>query len=254
MVPGPRAVPGIVGTVTDRTSASRSNLGASHPLAPTLGDGRNANGHGADPEPEVDGRRARGVRNRVAVVDAILGLLGDGVTSPTAQEIADRAGVSLRSVFRHFDDLDTLFLAAIERQAQLTANLYVPPSTVGDLDDRISALVRCRRRLYERIFPVRRGWMQRYYDHPRVAGILDEVYLGLHRQIEDLFAADVAGLDAGARRDLIDAVDVLTSFDTWAHLRANRNLGATRAANLVQSMIRAQFDLAGVPVGSVGVP
>ncbi len=186
------------------------------------------------PPTESDGRKARGLRNREAVVDAILELLGEGNGNPTAREIADRAQVSLRSVFRHFEDLDSLFLAAIERQAGRTAHLYEPPPTTGDVTTRVAALVTRRRKLYEAIFDVRRGWMLRYYDHPRVSQILDELYRGLHAQIVTLFADDLDDLDHQERREIVDAIDMAVSFDAWAHLRSHRGLSSARAAAVLR--------------------
>ncbi|HET8895779.1 MAG TPA: TetR/AcrR family transcriptional regulator, partial [Protaetiibacter sp.] len=188
---------------------------------------------------ESDGRKARGLRNREAVVDAILELFAEGNNNPTAREIADRANVSLRSVFRHFEDLDSLFLAAIERQATRTAHLYEPPSPAGDVSDRVASLVARRRKLYEAIFDVRRGWMLRYYDHPRVSQILDELYQGLHGQVIWLFADDLAHLDKTTQRDVTDAIDAAASFDMWAHLRSHRNLSATRAASVIRRTLDA---------------
>src|SRR5208282_909869 len=57
----------------------------------------------------LDGRLARSARTRHAVVDALLDLLGEGDLRPTAARIADRAGVSLRLVFHHFDDLEAIY-------------------------------------------------------------------------------------------------------------------------------------------------
>ena len=192
-----------------------------------------------EPADEVDGRKVRGMRNRDAVVDAILVLLGEGNLNPTAREIADRANVSLRSVFRHFEDLDSLFLAAIERQATRTAHLYEPPVSTGTREDRTSSLVARRRKLYETIFEVRRGWMLRFYDQPRVAAILDAVYDALYSQIVTLYTRDFEALTAVRRRDLIDAVDAATSFDTWAHLRSHRGLSAARSAAVVKQTVLA---------------
>ncbi|MEL0137982.1 MAG: helix-turn-helix domain-containing protein, partial [Halieaceae bacterium] len=61
-----------------------------------------------------DGRRQRSERSQVAIVEAALALMDEGVLVPTAQQIADRAGVGIRSFFRHFTDMDSLFLAADE--------------------------------------------------------------------------------------------------------------------------------------------
>src|SRR3954470_18279608 len=60
---------------------------------------------GVTPTETVDGRTARATRTREAVVSAVLDLVNEGNPKPTAREIADRAGVSLRSVYVHFDDL-----------------------------------------------------------------------------------------------------------------------------------------------------
>lgn len=145
-----------------------------------------------------DGRRLRGQRNRQAVVEATLSLLEDGVESPSASDIAERAGVSLRSVFRHFDDLDALFMAGIHRQAQKTAHLYKPPARGGKPADRAQALVRQRRRLHEAVAPVRRGWVLRYRNHPTMVPVMADIRAELRRQIADLFAGDLAGLSATA--------------------------------------------------------
>ena len=80
---------------------------------------------------EVDGRRARGARNRDAVVTAILELLREGNPEPGAHEIAERSGVSVRSVFRHFDDLESLYEAAVEQMVERSRDLYQPPPAKG---------------------------------------------------------------------------------------------------------------------------
>lgn len=190
-----------------------------------------------DPADEVDGRKVRGMRNRDAVVDAILSLLGDGNLNPTAREIADRANVSLRSVFRHFEDLDSLFLAAIERQAKRTAHLYEPPVSVGTREVRTNSLVARRRKLYETIFDVRRGWMLRYYDQPRVSAILDELYRAMYSQVVALYSQDLERLSTLERRDVFDAIDAATSFDAWAHMRSHRGLSPTRSAAVVKRTV-----------------
>ena len=89
---------------------------------------------------ETDGRRARAERNRDAVVEAILDLLCEGVQHPTAEAIAERSGVSVRSVFRHFDDLESLHAAAVDRHSERIRDLFVPPPSTGSLASRIDGL------------------------------------------------------------------------------------------------------------------
>jgi TetR/AcrR family transcriptional regulator, regulator of autoinduction and epiphytic fitness len=66
----------------------------------------------------ADGRLARGERARGAIVDALLALIDRGDLRPSAARVAERAGVSLRSVFQHFSDVESLFAAAASRQAE----------------------------------------------------------------------------------------------------------------------------------------
>ena len=86
-----------------------------------------------EPAPAVDGRRARRHRSRDLAVDALLDLLGEGVVRPTAQQVAERSGVSLRSIFRIFDDVESLNAAACARQLSRVRHLFVDVMPTGTL-------------------------------------------------------------------------------------------------------------------------
>jgi AcrR family transcriptional regulator len=49
------------------------------------------------------------------MVQALIDLVGEGVLQPTAQQVAARAKVGIRTVFRHFSDMDSLFAEIDER-------------------------------------------------------------------------------------------------------------------------------------------
>jgi len=53
----------------------------------------------------VDGRVRRSQRSRASMVQALFDLVGEGILQPTGQQVAERARVGLRTVFRHFSDL-----------------------------------------------------------------------------------------------------------------------------------------------------
>src|SRR5262249_58385643 len=93
------------------------------------------------PPPTLDGRLARGARARVAIVEALLALIERGDLRPSAARIAERAGVSLRSVFQHFNDVESLFAAAAERQAERLASLAGSVDDKGPLTRRVDAFV-----------------------------------------------------------------------------------------------------------------
>src|SRR5206468_10633855 len=81
-----------------------------------------------EPSPEwsVDGRAARSARTRRAIVDAMRALHNEGDLRPTAPRIAERAGVSVRTVWQHFDGLETLLVEAGRRDLEIAASLVTP--------------------------------------------------------------------------------------------------------------------------------
>jgi AcrR family transcriptional regulator len=66
------------------------------------------------PATKVDGRRLRSDRSRQVIVEAMLQLIDGGNLVPTAQQVADHAKVGIRSVFRHFEDMEAIFATADE--------------------------------------------------------------------------------------------------------------------------------------------
>src|SRR3546814_16872470 len=76
--------------------------------------------------------------------DATISLIDEGDLRPTAPRVAERAGVSVRSVFQHFDDLESLHAAVAERLVERVAVLVVPIDPAGQLDDRPTRIVHPR--------------------------------------------------------------------------------------------------------------
>src|SRR4051794_41719920 len=96
----------------------------------------------------VDGRNLRAERTRTALAAAYLDLLSEGDLRPTAERIAERAGVSPRSVFKHFPDREALFAAASEIQEGRIRELIGDlPAPAGALAARRGALLQQRSRL-----------------------------------------------------------------------------------------------------------
>src|SRR2546425_844353 len=91
-------------------------------------------------EPASDGRVRRGERSGQAIVEALVGLVGDGILEPTAQQVAARAGVGIRTVFRRFSDMESLFAEMGARvQADVLPLLAGEPG--GAVAERARALV-----------------------------------------------------------------------------------------------------------------
>lgn len=173
-----------------------------------------------DAEALVDGRRAWRDRNLSAVVDALLDLFAEGNLRPGADEIAARSGVSRRSVFRYFDDLDNLDRFASERQIARVAHLLeVTNLGEGSTEDRIERLMTQRLRLFEAILPVARVSRLRAPFEPVVAAELARSRKLFRRQIERHFARELRSLARNQRSAAIGVAEVLCSFEAYELLR-----------------------------------
>jgi len=182
----------------------------------TLSDQANS---GDLPEEQVDGRRLRGERNRLGIVDAFLELVSEGSIRPTVEEVAARAEVSERSVFRHFPDVAALVEAAMNRWIELvTPAAAVHASPEDPLAVRIAALVESRSRLYEHIAPLRRVTMVERASNPSIDSMMQEGGKFLRDQAEELLAPE--GLDPTAKSGL----DALLSWSLWTVLRIDQGL------------------------------
>ena len=190
-----------------------------------------------------DGRVRRGVRSREAIVAALMELVGRGVLQPTVQQVAERAGVGVRSVFRHFSEMETLYRAMDARLEAEARPLLAGAERGGSLDERVAALVRQRATFFERIAPYKRSGNLVRWRSP----FLQERHVSMHR----LLRADLLRWFpelSGASPALVEAVDLATSFEAWDRLRAEQHLKPERARAAME--FAALAILAALPRGA----
>lgn len=172
---------------------------------------------------KVDGRTAGRERNLLAVVDALLDLYAEGELRPAADAVAKRAGISRRSVFRYFDDLDDLNRTAFARQLERVWPLVeLPGMGEGSLEARIATIAAQRATLYAAIAPVARVTRLRAPYHKVIGEELALNRKGLSRQVQRHFQAELTTLPASESSSLFAAVDALLSFETYDFLVATR--------------------------------
>jgi TetR/AcrR family transcriptional regulator of autoinduction and epiphytic fitness len=187
----------------------------------------------------IDGRRARAMKTREAIVDATIALLDEGDLKPTAAAIASKAGLSVRSVFQHFSDLEDLFLAVSDRQTNRVATLYSSANYDGDLASRVDAFVQYRSRLYETIAPVRRAAMLQEPFSPIVAARL-ELARQLHRfDVERAFGPELDAARRAGDTQLLDALADGCSFVVWDELRRLLHLDSDAAVAVFRRIVDA---------------
>lgn len=163
---------------------------------------------------EVDGRRARREQNRAAALDALAELYREGIYAPSAAQIAERAGLSSRSLFRYFDDVDDLNRATIDQQLARARPLLALDAEPGDpTATKVERLVEARLRLYEAIAPAARAARTCAWRHPVIAGQIGASRSYLRQQIERLFAPELEALGPDRGAAALAAIDALCSFE-----------------------------------------
>ncbi len=194
----------------------------------------------------VDGRRAWRDRNLNAVVDALLDLFAEGNLRPGADEIAERSGVSRRSVFRYFDDLDSLDRVAIDRQIQRVGELIeLTGIGEGPLRQRIERIVTQRLRLFEAILPVARVSRLRAPFEPVVAEELARSRRLFRRQIERHFGPELDELKRGERNARLGAAEAVCSFEAYELLRLGQQQTPKQIGDVMRAGLSALFPARG---------
>ena len=195
-----------------------------------------------DPVP-ADGRLARGQRTRVKVAEALISLLEAGDSQPTAKEVADRADISVRLVFHHFEDMEAVYRAVISLQAaRHWGNLREVPADLP-LADRIEQTVRQRARLFDAIGAVRRAVTPQALRSTELSSMVAQSNLFLRDLLAHTFVdvLEAAGPEAGARGrgQLLDAVDLAASWEAWDRLRTRQGLSAAAARRVMAHLLGA---------------
>lgn len=196
---------------------------------------------------ETDGRRLRRALNREAVVDALLDLYSEGNLRPSTDEIAERAGISPRSLFRYFEDADDLAGEAVARQ--LGRAMPLLPLAVGPdvpFDIRVAALVDQRLRLFITLGQAAHVSRLRAPFQPRLAKSLREGRRFLRSQVRTLFAPELMSMTDNEAEAALAAADVLASFESLQLLTGDQGLPVDEA----RSVLFAALDVLLTPGGT----
>lgn len=193
-----------------------------------------------DAAPLVDGRTARRERNRDLVLDAVLELFAEGALEPETAMVAERSGVSLRSMYRYFDSTDALMRAAIARNLEKVQPLFeIEHLGEGPLPERIERMVDGRFRLFEEIAPMMRATLQRAPANDLLRQNLDRNLRAMRRQVDQMFAPELERTGEPARRETAGGLDILLGFQSFEHLRHTRGLSGAEGRRVIVRAVTA---------------
>jgi AcrR family transcriptional regulator len=172
------------------------------------------------------------------IAESMLELLREGAR-PTVAQIAERAGLSERTVYHHFTERDRVLEVAAEIQVGRVLTMVEPIPTDLPVDERIRRFVEGRARLLEDISPVRRAAMLVEADAPRLRELRDDTLAAARRHVESTFAPELARFADGARERRVAALDTASTWVTWEHLRSTIGLPVEAASQVVSDTLHA---------------
>jgi TetR/AcrR family transcriptional regulator of autoinduction and epiphytic fitness len=219
-----------------------------HPTT-DLPEKRSGTGVGTSAAGEVperqDGRQLRRQRNREAVVDALLDLYADGNLRPSTEEIAARSGLSPRSLFRYFEDVDDLTRTAISRiEGRAVSLVPIDAEPRSELAVKVTALVEQRFRLFGAVGNAAAVSRLRSPFQPMLAERLTTNRSFLRHQIEALFAPElvhIGRVDRSSRTQALGAADVMCSFEAYQLLLGDQGLSVAQAQATMGACLVALF-------------
>ena len=175
----------------------------------------------------TDGRNRRAAETRRKIIAAAKAMITETSVAPTVVGVAKRADVSVRSVFQHFHDVESLFVTVMD---SIRADLVLPelPSASRPLAARIEDVVKAFAELFDKVVPLRVAAGQ-FVDHPALVERSQQARNELRAATFEVFAPEFAALSEQAREELADAIGAALSLDAWIVLRRRDGLSLERA-------------------------
>lgn len=182
----------------------------------------------------TDGRRNRTDRSREAMVAAIVSLMNEGNWVPTAQQVSERAGVGLRTVFRHFSDMEGLFVMADQLAQQQYQGKFKGGDRNGSLSERIEHAVERHAEGYEATGNIALSTKSQLWRYSVLRKNYARLQHLLRKDLDD-WLPELKNIPSDQR----EMVDAAASFEMWHRLRSNQGLSKERSTDLVTKILKA---------------
>ena len=187
--------------------------------------------------PQADGRRQRSQRSREKILRAYWELMLAGDMSPSAAAIAEHAGVGLRSVFRHFEDLDTLLRELMQLCYDELTPEFMTPFKSSNWRDQLLEIVERNVMIWERIrVPHTAGEIGRFKSQV----LMDDYQRSRNLEISGIKA--ILPKDIDNYNNVLMALDASMGFSTMRRLREDRKLSIPKVKSVMTLMIQSIID------------
>jgi len=186
---------------------------------------------------EPDGRKHRSQKSQVRIVNAMLELVAQGNLEPSADQIAEIAEVGRRSVFRHFSDMDTLYREMTDSIAATMGSVVLQPFEAADWAGQVLELVDRRAMGFEKMKPFLLAGQVHRHRSPYLKTSHAQFVEMLRKILLAILPKQVAGNDV-----LVEALDMLLSFENWSRLREDQGLGVAKSKRVLKQAIQSLLE------------
>lgn len=181
---------------------------------------------------KIDGRTTRGQENKKQIVQALIELIKEGQVAPTAEMVSARAGVGLRTVFRHFKDMETLYREMASAVEAIVAPVLATPVQGNTTQEKLLHAIERRADMFEKLAPLQAASLVHLHESEflknRQASTVE-----LQRYLLKAFLPSEVVKD----KALFEALDLLLSIETWMRLRRDQKLSVKVAKQVLQRSV-----------------
>ena len=161
----------------------------------------------------------------------MLALVAEGQITPSAEQVAIRAEVGLRSVFRHFKDMESLYAEMTARLSRDYQMWLVPFDSV-DWRGQLGETLDRRVSTYERLMPFKRAGDAHRHESAAIQAEHARTLALMRSRLKSLLPDSITGDDL-----VFETLDLLLSFETWQRLRVEQHLPPSKARALIKGQI-----------------
>ena len=189
---------------------------------------------------KTDGRKQRSARSRDKIKTSILTLIRAGNYSPRAIDISEHSGLSMRTVFRHIDDMESLLREIAGDMQKEVLPRFLQPYTATDWRGQLDENIARRAATWEYILPIR---MSASLSRFRSKFLFEE-----YQQVLELERAGLRSVlpDSISRDEvLFRAMNEAMGVGCWLSLRMDQELSPDAAEAVVRRTVEALIASAG---------
>jgi AcrR family transcriptional regulator len=181
----------------------------------------------------IDGRRLRSERTRLSIIDAFILLLRENPShTPTAVQIAERAGYSVRSIFQRFPDLSALRVAATDFAIECVLRQLPVRDNAADRATRIRDQVQTRAQICEEWLPLYRALVMDRSDSAEIDLRVRRAREATWKRLELMYWPELSDLSSADRRQMLIPIEALTDYESWARMRGEHGLSIAAACEV----------------------